>query len=147
MKQPTKFDKRLQGKSRAEKRAAKSEMYENQGAESAAEFNFNKSGKGHISGQEVRHMVKQGKAGKEGFGRKDRIAAIEAAVDGGATLGRRSQKMYDRMVKKQGLADKAKAAKQKAQQQQQQSSQDQQTDEGGYLWTGLHPSQGDGGAR
>lgn len=113
-KEKSKFDKRQQGKSRAEKRAARKGMYDKQSSkDSVSKFNVDKSGKGHISGQEMKRMARMRK--DTGESRQDVINAVEAS---GAKLGGRAQKKFDRMK-----------AKELAQQQQQQSSDQQQTEE------------------
>ncbi len=53
-------DRALKGMGQQGRRAAKAESFKNQGAKSAAGFNLDQYGKGHISGQEIKHMQKSG---------------------------------------------------------------------------------------
>ena len=110
----TRFDKRQKGKTRAQKRQARGEMLDKQASKkSVSKFNVNKSGKNHISGQEMKKMMQMRK--NTGESRQDVIDAVESS---GAQLGGRAQKKFDRMK-----------AKQLAKQQQQQSSDQQQNEE------------------
>lgn len=69
------------------RRAARRANYESQGNESAADFNFDQLGKGHVSGQEIRHLRKSGQS-------KEDIMA--AARSSGGEIGRNAERMFSR---------------------------------------------------
>jgi len=67
--------------------AARQENFNAQGNESAADFNFDQHGKGHVSGQEISHLRKQGSS------KQDIMAAAKAS---GGELGQRAEKRFAR---------------------------------------------------
>ena len=124
-KEKSRWEKRQQGKSRAERRTAKKDMYaKEREKDSVSKFNVNKSGKGQISKRELRQMIKMRKG--TGESRQD---VIDAVQNSGAELGKGAQKRFNKMQKRQTNIDNRAAAKEAAQQQQQQASQEQQTEE------------------
>ena len=92
----TKADRQNKG-NRQERRAARMANFEAQGNESAADFNFDQHGKGHIGSGEVRHLRNQGQS------KADIMAAARAS---GGELGGRVEKKFARWEAKA----KAKAA-------------------------------------
>lgn len=82
----TDADHALKGKDSKERKAVREEAFNNQGNENAADFNFDQYGKGHVSGQEVRHLRKSGQS------KEDIMAAAQAS---GGELGKRAQKRFD----------------------------------------------------
>ena len=81
------------------RRAARKANFNAQGNQGASDFNFDQHGKGHISGQEINHLLKSGQS-------RDQIMA--AAKANGGELGKRAQRKFDRW----GAAkEKAQAAK------------------------------------
>ncbi len=79
-------DRALNGGGKVARRAARAKAFKDQGAKSAADFDLDQYGKGHISGQEIQHMR------SSGYSKSD----IEAAVSKhGGEVGRRAQKKLD----------------------------------------------------
>jgi hypothetical protein len=93
----TDADKSFNGKGQKARRAGRQENFNAQGNESAADFNFDQHGKGHISGHEISHLRKQGSS------KQDIMAAAKAS---GGELGQRAEKRFARWEAKA----KAKAA-------------------------------------
>ncbi len=89
----TDADRALNGGGKKARRAAKAQNFKDQGAESAADFDFNQHGKGHIGGQELKHLRESGAS------KKDIIAAVKA--DGGE-LGKRAKNRIARWESKMG---------------------------------------------
>lgn len=79
------------------RRAARMANFEAQGNKSAADFNFDQHGKGHVGGSEIRHLMNQGQS------KEDIMSAARAS---GGELGRRVEKKFARWEAKA----KAKAA-------------------------------------
>lgn len=69
------------------RREARRETFKNQGNETAADFDFDQLGKGHIGNQEINHLRKQGHS-------KDDIMA--AAKANGGELSKRTEKRFAR---------------------------------------------------
>jgi len=82
------------------RRAARREGYAQQGNTSAADFNFDQYGKGHVGAQEVIHLRKQGQS---------RADIMSAAKSSGGEIGARAQKRFDRWDAKAAAKEKAKA--------------------------------------
>jgi len=93
----TDADRSFNGKGQKARRAGRQENFNAQGNESAADFDFDQHGKGHVSGQEISHLRKQGSS------REDIMSAARA---GGGELGGRVEKKFARWEAKA----KAKAA-------------------------------------
>jgi len=93
----TDADRSFNGKGRKARRAGRQENFNAQGNESAADFDFDQHGKGHVSGHEISHLRKQGNS------KEDIMAAARA---GGGELGKRAEKKFARWEAKA----KAKAA-------------------------------------
>lgn len=86
----TDFDRKIMKEnkgSKKDRRAARMEGHVSQGNKSASDFDFNKSGKGHIGGSEIRHLRNQGHS------REDIMAAAKAH---GGEIGKRAQKRFDK---------------------------------------------------
>ena len=86
------------------RRAAKMQAYAQQGNESAADFNFDQHGKGHVSGGEIKALRKQGQS------RADIMSAAKAS---GGEIGEKAQNRFDRWDAR--AAEKAKQPKEAAQ--------------------------------
>ena len=69
------------------RRAARRSNFKAQGNTSASDFDFNQHGKGHVSGQEIRHLKNQGHS---------REAIMAAARSSGGELGNRVTKKFAR---------------------------------------------------
>ncbi len=95
----TDADRALNGKGQKARRASRQEAFNAQGNKSAADFNFDQHGKGHIGGQEIRHLQNQGHS------REDIMAAAKA---NGGEIGQRVQRRFDRWT---SAKEKASAAK------------------------------------
>jgi len=98
----TEADRSFKGKGQKARRAGRQENFNAQGNESAADFNFDQHGKGHVSGQEISHLRKQGQS------RADIMSAARAS---GAELGGRTQRKFARWDAKAAAKEKAKAVK------------------------------------
>ena len=98
----TDFDRKIMKENKGNqkgRRAARMEGHASQGNKSASDFDFNKSGKGHIGGSEIRHLQNQGHS------KKDIMAAAKA---NGGEIGKHAQKKFDRWTT---AKEKAQAAK------------------------------------
>ena len=98
----TDADRALNGGGRKARRAARQENFNAQGNKSAADFNFDQHGKGHVGGQEISHLMQQGHS-------KDDI--MTAAKASGGEIGKRAQKRFDRWDARAAAKGKAQAAK------------------------------------
>lgn len=83
----TDADRALPREGRKGRRAARQENFNAQGNKSASDFNFDQHGKGHVGGQEVRHLMQQGHS-------KDEVMA--AAKSSGGEIGIRAQKKFSK---------------------------------------------------
>ena len=104
-------------------RQQRAQDFKDQKVKSAMDFDFgqydpgkknNSDGGTHISGAEVRHLRKTNRKKDGGGGLRDNIAAIQAQVDGGATLGANAEKQLGQMTARADRMDARKAARQKA---------------------------------
>ena len=98
----TDFDRKIMKENKGNtegRRAARMAGHASQGNKSASDFDFNKSGKGHIGGSEIRHLQNQGHS------KEDIMAAAKA---NGGEIGKRAQKKFDRWT---AAKEKAQAAK------------------------------------
>jgi hypothetical protein len=82
----TDADKTFNRQGKEDRRAGRQENFNAQGNKSASDFNFDQHGKGHIGGQEIRHLQNQGHS-------KDDI--MSAAKAHGGEIGKRAQKRFD----------------------------------------------------
>ncbi len=87
----TDADKSFNGKGQEARRAGRQENFKAQGNESAADFNFDQHGKGHVSGQEIKHLREQGHS---------RADIMSAAKANGGELGGRAEKKFARWEEK-----------------------------------------------
>ena len=83
----TDADRSFNGQGKKARRAGRQENFDAQGNTSASDFNFDQHGKGHIGGQEIRHLEKQGHS------RDDIMAAAKA---NGGKIGGSAQKRFDK---------------------------------------------------
>jgi hypothetical protein len=82
----TDADRKLGKVGKKARRAARQESFNAQGNKSASDFNFDQYGKGHIGGQEIRHLQNQGHS------KEDIMSAAKAH---GGEIGKRAQKRFD----------------------------------------------------
>ena len=93
---------------RKQKRQNRAEDFKNQKMKQASDFDFNQHGENHVSQQEV-NFLRKGKGSL-----KDKLSALDAQKESGATFGKRAQGAYDRMTARSGRIDARQAAKAKA---------------------------------
>ena len=94
----TDADRAFDGKGLKDRRAGRQENFNAQGNKSAADFNFDQHGKGHISGHEIRHLINQGNS------REDVMSAAKAS---GGELGGRVQIKFARWDQEASTAAEA----------------------------------------
>ena len=97
----TDADRSFNGKGQKARRAGRQENFNAQGNESAAYFDFDQHGKGHVSGQEISHLRKQGHS---------RADIMSAARAGGGELSGRAEKKFARWEAKAKAASGQQAA-------------------------------------
>lgn len=95
-----------------EKRAQRAQDFKNQKVKDVKDFNYDQHNrKGtegtHVSGQEARHVQKEG-------GRQAAYDSLKAQKDAGATFGKRAQARFDRMGERLAARNNRQAAKEKA---------------------------------
>jgi len=89
-------DRALNGVGQVNRRAARAKAFKDQGAKSAADFDLNQYGKGHISGQEIQHMQ------SSGYSKNDIKTAVS---NNGGQVGQRAQKKMDNFDYKKQYTD------------------------------------------
>ena len=92
-----------------EKRAQRAQDFKNQKVKDVKDFNYDQHNrKGtegtHVSGQEARHVRKEG-------GRQAAYDSLKAQKDAGATFGKRAQARFDRMGERLAARNNRQAAK------------------------------------
>ena len=93
---------------RKQKRQKRAEDFKNQKMKQASDFDFNQHGENHVSQQEV-NFLRKGEGSL-----KDKLSALDAQKEAGATFSKRAQGAYDRMTARSGRIDARQAAKAKA---------------------------------
>jgi len=92
----TKADRQVRKENKGDRqgrRAARAENFAAQGAKGASDFDFDQHGKGHISGQELKHLRKSGSS------KEDIMSAVKAS---GGELGKRAKNRIARWEAKAG---------------------------------------------
>jgi len=83
----TDADRAFNGQGQKARRKGRQENWNAQDNKSASDFNFDQHGKGHVGGQEIKHLMNQGHSKED---------IMSAAKESGGEIGKRAQKRFDR---------------------------------------------------